>query len=53
MGSNIFQVVQLFPGGGGVQILISTEIHITFDCAAAQTVENSNCFHCRTSGFII
>ena len=37
----------------GVQILISTETHITFDCAAAQTKENSHCFHCGTSGFNI
>ena len=47
-------------GGGGVpsffrdvQMLISIETHITFDCAAAQAEENSHCFHCGTRGFII
>ena len=46
--------VQLFPGGrGGVKMLISIENHITCDCVAAQTEENSHCFHCETSRFNI
>ena len=44
--------VQLFQGGG-VHRLISIESHITFDCAAAQTEENSHCVHCGTSGLNI
>ena len=52
-----FRGVQHFPGGGGgsnfFQMLISIETHITFDCLAAQTEENSHCFHCGTSGFSI
>ena len=30
-GSNIYRGVQLFPGGWGVQMLISIETHITCD----------------------
>ena len=30
-GVNYFQGVQLFPGGGGVQMLISIETHMTCD----------------------
>ena len=37
---------------GGIQILILSETHITFDCAAAQAEENSLCFHCETSGLL-
>ena len=49
---------QHFPGGGsnfyqGVQMLVSIEIHITFICTAAQTEENSHCFHCGTSDIYI
>ena len=50
--------VQHFSGGvqlfqGVVHRLISIESHITFDCAAAQTEENSHCVHCGTSGLNI
>ena len=44
-----------FSGGGGsnffqgVQMIISIETHITFDCAATQTEENSHCFHWGTT----
>ena len=36
-GSSFFQ---------GVQMLISIQTHITFDCVATQTKENSHCIHC-------